>query len=409
MSRHKIPKGIYGVLSFGVIIALLSFGCGRGKDSTAGDISSFGFKKQFVIEISNPGSLPLANHPVVLDIATVLKSVPDFSPSDFALFEDSGKELKIIPSQADDLDQDANPEELAFLATLPAASTTRIICGYASDGKAALAVSPGTYARLAWEEQDANIGWESNCAAYRFYWGQLEAFGKLDNRLIMSTFDAQYTYHDMMDWGMDILKIGNASGLGAISIWENDTRIPTINAVGKGEVQYARKVVGAGPVRAIARVDITGIQPAESGYGVTLIMSAFTDNRFSRQDIVLRSAAGGNIVYSPGIQKLHGETWSWDKDKGFLATWGEGAQGAGEVGLGLMFSPESCAGFSENELDRYVKLSAEAGVKQTFWILGGWHQGIGAPAAPQADNWARDVEETGIRLRTPLGIRILGE
>ena len=58
-----------------------------------------------------------------------------------------------------------------------------------------------------------------------------------------------------------------------------------------------------------------------------------------------------------GIEKLPKETWSMDKEKGYIVTWGEGAPGAGEVGLAAIFNPAEFAGFAENELDRFVKLA----------------------------------------------------
>jgi hypothetical protein len=205
---------------------------------------------------------------------------------------------------------------------------------------------------------------------------------------------------------MDILHVGDASGLGGINLWEGENRVSTVNPAGKGPNQYERKVIAAGPVRAVARVDITGIGPAAAQYTVTLLMSAFHDNTYSRQDIIVNSSAGGEVIYSPGLEKLPKETASVDKDKGYVATWGEGAPGAGEVGLAAIFDPAEYAGFAENDLDRYVKLSIPSGVKRTHWILGGWNQGLTAPAAPQGEGWAAEVAATAARVLAPVKIEI---
>jgi hypothetical protein len=95
-----------------------------------------------------------------------------------------------------------------------------------------------------------------------------------------------------------------------------------------------------------------------------------------------------------------------DKDKGYLATWGDGAPGAGEVGLAAIFNPAEYSGFAETDLDRYVKLAVPSGEKRTHWIYGGWHQGLTAPRPPQASNWARDAAELAARLLAPLKIQI---
>ncbi len=360
-------------------------------------------EKLFVLELSNPLQAELADQAVVIPLADLLSFVPDFNPMNCRL---AGPRGEVLPFQMDDLDGDGKPDEVAFLATLPPGKS-EIAVRYSPTGTKPPDFPVRTYARLAWETADANIGWESNRAAYRFYWGQLEAFGKLDERLIMSAFTADYGYHEMQDWGMDILHVGEASGLGGISLWEGEKRISTVNPAGKGGNQYTRKVIAAGPVRSIARVDITGIGPSEATYSVRLIMSAFTNNIYSRQDIVIQSSAGGSVVYSPGIEKLAEETWSMDQEKGYLATWGKGAPGAGDIGLALVFDPAEFAGFAETDLDRYVKLTIPAGEKRTHWICGGWHLGITAPQAPQAAGWVKKIEDLSARVRAPLAPKVI--
>lgn len=388
----------FSAVIFAISIALLGFCLTSGPARAQ---AQPGFEKGFTLRLTNPLQAPLPNQAVVIPVADVVKSVPDFNALNCEFLAGA----TAVPFQADDLDGDGKPEELALVLTLPPGATA-LTCKYSKTGTCPNPFPVRTYARLAWETQNANIGWESNCGAYRFYWGQLEAFGKLDKTLIMALFNADYGYHNMQKWGMDILHVGDASGLGGISLWEGENRISTVNAAGKGENQYERKVIAAGPVRALARVDISHIGPAKTQYTVTLLMSAFTDNAYSRQDIIIKSSAGGQVVYSPGIEKLKNETSSMDKAKGYLATWGEGAPGAGEVGLAALFSPAECAGFAENNLDRYVKLAVPSGVKRTHWIFGGWHEGLTAPKAPQAAGWTNEVAQTATRVLAPVKIEV---
>ncbi len=388
-------------LIFSISIVLLGIGC---KKEPAPPAAPSAFEKSITITLTNPLSTDLPNPAVVIPVSDITAAAADFNPLNCE-FNAIGA---AVPYQADDLDGDGKPDELAFVLNLPPGATT-LAGHYSPTGSRPNPFPAATYARLAWETQNANIGWESNCAAYRFYWGQLEAFGKLDKSLIMAQFTADYGYHNLQPWGMDILHVGDASGLGGLSLWEGDNRIPTVNPAGKGPNQYARRVIAAGPVRAVARVDITGIGPAKAQYTITLLMSAFTDNTYSRQDIIINSSAGGDVVYSPGIEKLAKETASVDKDKGYIETWGEGAPGAGEVGLAAIFDPAACVGFAENGLDRYVKLSIPSGVKRTHWILGGWHEGLTAPAPPQAEGWKAEVAGLAARLLAPVKIQVTAQ
>ena len=390
--------GLFCALIFTISIVLLGISC---KKESAPPETPSGFEKSLTITVTNPLETTLPNQAVVIPVADVASKVEDFNPQNCE-FNAAGSAVQY---QADDLDGDGKPDELAFVLTLPPGPTA-VTCRYSPAGARPNPFPAATYARLAWETVNANIGWESNSAAYRFYWGQIEAFGKLDKTLIMSLFTADYGYHNMQPWGMDILHVGDASGLGGISLWEGENRASTVNPAGKGGNQYERRVIASGPVRAVARVDVSGIGPAEAQYTVTLLMSAFTDNTYSRQDIIINSSAGGDVVYSPGLEKLPKETASVNKDKGFVATWGEGAPGAGEVGLAVLFNPAEFAGFAENNLDRYVKLSIPSGAKRTHWILGGWHQGLTAPAPPQAEGWAAEVAATAAGLLAPVKIEV---
>jgi hypothetical protein len=112
----------------------------------------------------------------------------------------------------------------------------------------------------------------------------------------------------------------------------------------------------------------------------------------------------GPVVYGPGIQKLAGETWSLEKDKGFIAVWGKGAQGAGEIGLAAIFDPADFAGIEEAVLDRSVKLNGSSGAWLTHWVVGAWERGISSPGVPAAKNWFRKVEGLAQRLLVPVKV-----
>ena len=138
------------------------------------------------------------------------------------------------------------------------------------------------------------------------------------------------------------------------------------------------------------------------------MMSAFADNSFSRQDITITSTSGDSVVYSPGLLKLPNDTWFMYNTTGVLSNWGSYDPEAKDIGLGLMFDPGEYSGYTESDLDRFVKLKIP--VKQrTHWILGGWRKGFSSPVAPTGRDWANKVEELALQLRTPVHIEYLVE
>ncbi len=65
---------------------------------------------------------------------------------------------------------------------------------------------------------------ENDLVAYRFYADsrhRFDIYGKTVADLVMDTVG--WKYHDIMDWGTDILKVGNSLGLGSPAIWYQDT------------------------------------------------------------------------------------------------------------------------------------------------------------------------------------------
>jgi beta-galactosidase len=65
---------------------------------------------------------------------------------------------------------------------------------------------------------------ENDVVAYRYYADsrhRFDIYGKTVPDLVMDTVG--WKYHDIMDWGSDVLKVGNSLGLGSPAIWYQDT------------------------------------------------------------------------------------------------------------------------------------------------------------------------------------------
>jgi Domain of unknown function (DUF4861) len=373
------------------------------------------YTKRFGIEVDNPGERRLDSRPFVLRVADIRREIPDFNERNFVLAEAEPRiDWREIPSQVDDLDGDGKGDELVWVKTLLPGEKTKLWCYYTPGGAAQRVYPPRTDAAMDWDKGTlANIGWESEKAAYRLYYGQIEAFGKKSNgnepdRLILADLGkSKSSYHNMQDWGMDVLHVGNASGLGGLSIWEDGNRLPLVIPGGKGDLQIRRSIVARGPVRSLARVEFSGLKGKLGEYRVRLDMSAFAGNPYSRQEVTVWSPDGKEVVYGPGLQKLAHDDWFALSASGVLASWGNGYEGAGDIGLGVMYRPEEYAGFAEGEFDRYIKLRAPSGQARAHWIYGDWRKGFPNPTAPTARDWALRVEDLALQLRSPVTVRIV--
>jgi len=394
-----------GILPIGTAVVIAAALAVSSATAQPQDPKSLGFKKQFVIEIRNPGSLTLENHPIVLDVDEIRAFEPDFNSYNFAIFDETGGDYRLVLSQADDLNRDRVHDEIVLLRTLPPSSTTKLTCYYSPKGSFQLMMSaPKASARLVGAQGTGGLGWESNLVAFKVVNGRVEVYGKLYAGLVLTKLPADDAI--LQEWGLNLLGTGGTPGLGGLSLWAGKTRIPLSGGTaGAPGYQIQRTVLASGPLRALVKAEYSGIRPGQGDYGASVLYSAWADNVFSRQDVVITAKAGAPAIFSIDIQKLPEESLTFDKDKGFLASWGRGSALAGEVGLAALFTPADLAGLDEGSLDRSIRLHVKPGKKQTFWTIGGWGRGIVTAAAPAGKNWALMAGELGLKLRVPVEVR----
>ena len=72
---------------------------------------------------------------------------------------------------------------------------------------------------------------ENELVAYRYYADsrhRFDIYGKTATDLVMDT--VSWDYHNIMNWGSDILKVGNSLGLGSPAIWYRDSLFTLSNS-----------------------------------------------------------------------------------------------------------------------------------------------------------------------------------
>ena len=68
--------------------------------------------------------------------------------------------------------------------------------------------------------------WENENVGFRNYFDArngMDIFGKRKSKMILDSVGIDENYHELQDWGMDVLKVGNSLGAGAIAMIINDT------------------------------------------------------------------------------------------------------------------------------------------------------------------------------------------
>lgn len=216
-------------------------------------------------------------------------------------------------------------------------------------------------------------GWESDLVGYRLYldWrNAIDIFAKTTDEMVLQNVgqDGFDSYHEMGDWGMDVLKVGESLGVGSLSTFHDGQA----NRVDKTD-SVISKILENGAVYSAVQNDYFGWEVAESKVDVLSKLSIHAGTRLSHYEITLEGDQLENM--STGIGKdakaklftSEGDNGKW----GYIATYGDQSLNDDNLGLAVLFSNDSFVEFTEDDHSHVVKLKPSAG-KIDYYFLGAW-------------------------------------
>ncbi len=303
------------------------------------------------ITVTNPTGTPRHDEPVTLRI-------DEAEMYTRAVVTDGrGNE---IPSQIDDLDENAYNDEVFFLADLGGREKKTYRVALYNDGRQkeypartyAQLTLPSKNKKLAKNQQDIylraiafdkktkdryhyvhshGVCFESDLVAMRVYFDNrqtIDLYGKTHKGLVL--FDTQFYPTDEQlkaGSGDDVLWVGDTYGLGALRGWDGTRQLLFDNM--KFQEQ---RVITEGPLRAIVETEMRGWVPAPGMRPVTAVIRYTiygghrdfdVDVRFDRDVSGYRFATGvinvkGSTEYSDhkGLRGCYGTDWPTGKDDG---------------------------------------------------------------------------------------------
>jgi hypothetical protein len=368
------------------------------------DPRSLGFKKELVIELRNPAASDLEDYPVTLNASDIRAAAPDFNSYNFALFELVGKEYRLIQTQADDLDRDRYHDEIFFQKTLPARSTTKILCYYSPKGGMQLMITPKVFARPAGGGAERQVfEWESRLSGYRLDSGRLLPYGKFAPGLVLQR--ARTELDRPQSWGMLLLAADSGPGAGGLCLWDGEKMI---RLYGDSPADRTAEILAMGPLRTIVRVTHRSIKTPGGEVTVSARYSQAADSPVTMVTVTLEGTAD-RLSSGPVLAKLGEEAVVFDRDRGFFASWGKGLAGAGEIGLAVVFDPAAFAGLDESGNERGFKLRPGRDGRLAFWLSAAWGRGVTSPPNPAPKYWPERAAAVALRHSTPVEVVFTAE
>ncbi|MCU0644396.1 MAG: DUF4861 domain-containing protein [bacterium] len=359
-----------------------------------------------ILTAKNETNLLRSDEAIVLDVLQLKTKAVDFNPNAFVIFS-KGIELA---SQANDLNRDGNPDQIVAIMDFKPGETKTLNLRYATSGvkpreytkrtQAELSIKVGgkfvdrkyeggtfqnvQFLRVPPEHTDHSLyiryegpGWESDKVGYRFYldWrNATDIYGKKVPDMVLQNVgqDGFDSYHEMSDWGADILKVGESLGIGSIATWHENKA----NRVAKTD-SVTCAIVANGIVYSQIKTIYHGWQAGASKVNLTSDLSITAGSRLTRTDLTIEGelenictglAKHENTVY---LEKQPEAPTGW----GYIALWGNQSLAGedDELGMAVLYQDSQFIQLAEDDLNHVVILKPENS-KVSYYFLAAWVQ-----------------------------------
>jgi rhamnogalacturonyl hydrolase YesR len=294
------------------------------------------------------------------------------------------------PTQLLDDDGDGTADRLAFLADLePAAAHDYVI----DRREAEEAPVPRTQAEVSikeggeWQEEKyvggtfRNVdhvtpppqytdhgefiryegpGIESDLVGYRIYldWRNgFDIFGKKTSELVLQDVgqDGYDSYHEVAEWGADILKVGQSLGMGGFGYWDgtqtvlvSDVAERSVTIRSDGPIHSSFEIEYQGWNTGAATIDLAATFSMQAG-------SPMVDVTLETSEIVDNLAIG--IVAHPGTEVMVGDLDITGQAWSYLATFGAQTLFEDNLGMVVLFRKNNFVEQAQDESNHVLVMS----------------------------------------------------
>ncbi len=226
-------------------------------------------------------------------------------------------------------------------------------------------------------------GWESDKIGFRFYldWRNAnDIFGKKTNKLVLHKvgLDGFNSYHEMSDWGADILKVGESLGIGTIAHWADSAA----NRVAKTDSLYS-EVSYSGLLESKITTNYYGWEFADGKTDLISELSIracsyLTKAHLVSSDLIDNICTGIVKMDSTIILNSSGSEGEWQ----YLATFGKQSLQNDRMGLFVFFRGKDLIENTEDKYSHVVVLKPEKN-ELTYYFGGIWEQDTSGVKSPE--------------------------
>jgi hypothetical protein len=399
MKNYSFSANPYGLILTALICIWLMSGCG----------GNFNLNKEYPqvipLSVDNSAGPARTDELLTIDINSIKNKYPDFNAQAYRVLDGD----LVFASQVDYLAVGGLSDQISFICNLASGQSKNITIRYNSQGtktqnykkrtQAELSHKVGgnwagrkyeggnfrnvEYLRVPPEHTDHSFfiryegpGWESDKVGYRFYldWrNAVDIFGKKTTEMVLQNTgqDGFESYHQMSDWGMDILKVGDALGLGSVAMWVDNKaeRVSVTDSI-------TCAITANGPIQSQIRTDYYGWQPFGDDQKYNLVCW-LTINAGSRMTHCKLQISGDPSNLCTGIVKSdstviiqnQGTTRAWQ----YLATYGRQSLANDRLGMAILYQKDEILETTADTLSQVLVLKPRNG-SVDYYFLAAWEK-----------------------------------
>ncbi|HHH49946.1 MAG TPA: DUF4861 domain-containing protein [Saprospiraceae bacterium] len=351
---------------------------------------------QQIIKLTNPSDFDRVDEPIVL--ARNIFTIKDIPNKNCIVLD---KDQRAIPFQLDDLDEDGQWDEMFLLVDLKKKEQIDIIVMWTDQmsnkqfrqrANVRFANKAGdkilndvnrlrsTDTKLSQAEfQMEGPAWENDVVAFRNYFDArngIDIYGKRTKEMILHKVGINgQNYHQLDDWGMDILKVGTSLGAGAIAISSGDT----LYRVDLPETSTYHLLVN-GPLRSVFDLKHHNFKIGDHQLNINHRISIWGGAACYKSSVTIDGLQGNDALVT-GIVNLHSDTYIEEKADQYLilATHDIQAEDQAALGMALLAKSKDVIDVSEAPKEGsgivstyLLKLKAENNKPTNFYFYAGW-------------------------------------
>lgn len=230
---------------------------------------------------------------------------------------------------------------------------------------------PSEHTDHSWYIRYEGPGWESDKVGYRFYldWRNgVDVFGKKVSEPILQVVgqDGFDSYHEMQDWGMDVLKVGKTLGVGSIAAFHQGKAV----RVEQTDSLYA-EILQNGVLYSAVETHYYGWQVGGRTTDLFSQISISAGSRLSKQHIRLSNELDNIATGLIKDRKAELMVHQTDQGYGYLATYGPQSLNDDLLGIAIIFKQADVLEVTADELSHVVVLKPSS-QEISYYFLAAW-------------------------------------